>query len=61
VLEPLQEVNENDMQWNPAEPGAAGENVLRTLGSLLVRIITWVREFIQGIVAHAKGTTEPVL
>ena len=59
-LVPLQEVNENDMQWNAAEPGAAGENVFRTLGSLLVRIITWVREFIQGIVAHARGTVAPV-
>jgi hypothetical protein len=59
-LEPLQEVNANDVQWNAAEPGAAGENVLSTLGALLVKIITWVREFIAGIVGHARGTAEPV-
>mgnify|MGYP002626257270 CR=1 FL=1 len=55
VLEPLQEVNENDVQWNAAEPGAAGENVLSMIGSLLVRVINYVRGIIQGIVAHAKG------
>ena len=61
VLEPLKEVNDNDMQWDASEPGVAGENVFRTLGSLLVKIITWVREFITGIVAHARGTAEPIV
>ena len=60
VLEPLKEVNDNDMQWEPSEPGAAGENVFRTLGNLLVRIVNWVRSFIQGIVNHANGTARPV-
>ncbi len=61
VLEPLKEGNDNDMQWDASEPGVAGENVFRTLGSLLVKIITWVREFITGIVAHARGTAEPIV
>lgn len=59
-LEPLQEVNDNDMQWDAAEPGAAGGNVLRTLANILVRIVNWVRTFIRGLVAHANGTAEPI-
>ncbi len=60
AIEPLQEVNDNDVNWNASEPGAAGENVFRTLGNILVRIINWVRSFIQGIVNHANGTAQPV-
>ena len=60
ILEPLQAENANDVNWDAAEPGAAGENVFRTLGNLLVRIVTWIRTFIQGIVGHANGTAQPV-
>ena len=60
VLEPMQEVNANDVKWDTSEPGQAAKNVFATIRSLLERIIEWVRGFIQGIIAHANGTAEPV-
>ena len=55
-LEPLQEVNENDMVWDSREPGSGGLGVFARLGGFLVKIVTFVRGIIEGIVAHAKGT-----
>ena len=56
----MQEVNANDVKWDTSEPGQAAQNVFATIRSLLERIIEWVRGFIQGIIAHANGTAEPV-
>ena len=56
TLEPLQEVNENDMQWDTREPGSGTDGVFSRIGAFLVKVITYVRGIIEGIVAHAKGT-----
>ncbi len=55
-LEPAQEVNDNDMVWETREPGSGREGVTARIGAFLVKIITYVRGIIEGIVAHAKGT-----
>ena len=55
-LHPLERVNENDMVWGPAGDEDPTLTVAQKIGAFLVKVITWVRAFIEGIRSHANGT-----
>ncbi len=62
-LDPLTEENADKTVVGAENQPALNESSERfadAFGSILIRLITFVRSIIEGIVGHAKGTVEPV-
>ena len=52
----MEEVNDNDINWESAEPGSGTKGFVQMLIDFFQRAVAWVRTFINGIVGHANGT-----